>query len=186
MAGRSKKTLTFALTGTTLAAALTQAAPLATSGCADRVCEATFANWGGPPNEGNLIDANTWESTANDGKWIPFPGQRTYFIYPHGMVGRRAESVLVWISPSEEPNLPGNQYSLASGNAAVVTQLFDPDHGYHPIAVHNDTCADFFVRVEIKAYPEPAPDASADASEGGSTTTPDASTPDASTDGASE
>ncbi|MFO0672048.1 MAG: hypothetical protein U0235_20890 [Polyangiaceae bacterium] len=185
MAGlaRVKQTLTVAVTGTTLVGAIATTTPLATSACADRVCEPTYTNYGGPVTEGNLIDANTWESTANDGKWIPYPGQRTYFFYPHGMVGRRVESVLVWISPSEEPNLPGNQYSLASGNAAVVTQLFDADHAYHPIAVHNDTCADFFVRVEIKAYPEPvAPgDAGADAGANDG-----AITSDASTDGASE
>jgi hypothetical protein len=78
---------------------------------------------------------------------------------------------------------------VGSGNVAVITQTFDND--LHPIAVLNDTCADFFVRVVFKAYPEPpsdddagARDAESDAGDAGDADAEPSN--DASTDGASE
>lgn len=158
----------FAALGTGAAACLLLGFSSGTTACAQRECLATWMNWGDGPNQGNLIDENHWESTANDAIWLSFVGQRTWHFLPGPFQNRRIANVTVWFSPDEQPSLPGNQYSLASGNAAVVDTTID--NGRTAIDVHNDTCADFFVRVLIEAYPEPAPalDAgSGDAVEGG-------------------
>lgn len=155
----------------------------ATTACQARNCEYSGSDFGRNAGEGRLIDANTWESTPAEGNWLPFPGERYWYFYPP-FPKRKIARVNVFISPSADPNA-GSQYTLASGNVAVIRQFADPGNQENPgISVGNDTCAEFFVRIVVDAYPEtPAGDAGADAGPDGSADAgPDASTTDATTD----
>jgi hypothetical protein len=157
-----------------------------TPACQDRACLGGTADYGARPGEGNLITPDLWETTAAEAKWVRYPAQQVWFIHPQGMAQRHYSRITVYISPVEEPNTGGQQYTIASGNVAVVTQLGDM------IVVHNDTCADFFFRVVAEAYP--LPDAGpTDAANDGEVGTSDAvhdgaadAPTDAITDGASE
>lgn len=158
----------------------------ATTACQARSCEYSGSDFGRNPGEGRLIDANTWESTPAEGSWLPFPGERYWYFYPP-FPKRKIARVNVFISPSADPNA-GSQYTLASGNVAVIRQFADPGNRENPgISVGNDTCAEFFVRVVVDAYPAAADaDASADAgADAAGDAGADASTDAAATDSAS-
>ena len=127
-----------------------------TTACQDRTCTGSFADFGRAPFQGELIDPDTWESTPQGSKWLPYPGQRSWFFFPRGLERRQIASVLVYISPVESPNDPGGQYTVASGNVATIRTFADPADPQllNPgVQVGNDTCADFFVRVVVRAYP---------------------------------
>lgn len=174
-----------------------------TPACQDRTCDGTGMDWGRLPGQGAAIDLDTWESSPADGKWLHFPGQRTIYFYPGPFAGRHIARVTVFISPDEapnqsqtkDPNGPRSQYTIASGNVAVVTHFPDPGGPQNPgIAVRNDTCGVFFMRAVIEAYPAGVtPDAGADADSGAiPNTSADASVDasleasDASSDGATD
>ena len=138
--------------------------------------EDSFGNKG----QGELVGPGIWETTPQYGKWLPFPAQRKWYLFPQQLAGTDFARVLVYISAAEEPN-PTEQYTLASGDSALIRQF--PDGRNHGVEVKNNTCADFFVRVVIEGYPQAgAADAGADGDASASDATGDATL----TDGASE
>jgi hypothetical protein len=163
--------------------------------CAERTCEGQGLDYGRGAGEGHLIDEDTWESTPVEGKWLHYPAQREYFIFPGRLLGpKRIAKVTVYISPMDQPN-PDGQYTVASGNVAIVRQFPDLGNQALPgVSVRNDTCAEFWVRIVLEAYPLPPnqdggtdadADATSDAAVEASTDAADAQ-PDAPTDGPTE
>lgn len=162
-------------------------------GCYGRNCDGSIVNFGDQPDQGRLIDEDTWESAAIDGKWLFFPGARLYFFNVPAFGDRKPHRILPYISPVEDPNAfhperaPSN-FALGGGN---LTELSGVDR--NRFAVRNGTCADYWLRVEVELEPRPpAPpaaetdggagteDASAEASTDAGTN--DAGTNDAGTD----
>jgi hypothetical protein len=163
-----------------------------TPACADRVCEYSAKDFGRGPGEGELVAPALWESTPQTGKWLPFPAQRSWFVFPQGLAHTDIARVLVYISAAEEPN-PGSQYTLASGDSALIRQFPDPGDPSGEstgVEIHNNTCADFWVRVVLEGYAPAgrsrdagASDAPADGTDDAAT---DASDANDSSDGAPE
>jgi len=153
--------------------------------CAERTCEGQGLDYGRKPGEGSLVDPDTWESTPPEGKWLHYPAQRTYFIFPGGLLGpKRIAKVTVYISPMDQPN-PDGQYTIASGNVAIVRQFPDLGDPRLPgLSVRNDTCAEFWARIVVEAYPLPPSDAGVDAADGDAGDASDDGSSDASGDAA--
>ncbi|WP_394831834.1 hypothetical protein LVJ94_35495 [Pendulispora rubella] len=128
------------------------------TGCYGDQCVGSAGPFGENEGEGKLIDANTWESNSQSSEWLSYSPQRSWFIRARGFEGRDISKVSVYISPDKAPNVREEgkykQYTLASGNLAEITVLDNGIPGVTPlIQVHNDTCADYFTRVVIEAYP---------------------------------
>ena len=126
----------------------------------------SIANHRQPPPNASMIDANTWQSSPIDGPWIIYPGQRTYVfnINLGSTVDRKPVDLIAYISPvklddrdtinkdfSDIPN--STQFGTASGNLAEFSNItFFPDHSFN-VSVHNDTCADFLLRLVVRVAP---------------------------------
>ena len=133
------------------------------SGCYGDQCTGSVANYGQTPGEGRLLDPDSWESNAQVSNWLDYSHQRSWYIYLPMFQGREIGQVYTYISPDPNPNVREDgkykQYTLASGNLAEITIFDSGQPGKTPfIQVHNDTCADYFARIVITAYPA-APDA---------------------------
>lgn len=157
-------------------------------GCYGRNCDGSVDNFGDEPGEGRMIDENTWESAAIDGKWLFFPGARIYFFNVPALGDRKPYQITPYLSPVEDPNVfhperaPAN-FANGGGN---LTELSGVDR--NRFVVRNGTCADYWLRVVVDLEPRPPEatlpptDASVEASSDASTdATTDAST-DAGTD----
>lgn len=146
------------------------AALLAQTGCFGRQCDGDFQSYGGKPGEGRLLDPDTWETTSFDGKWLGFPHRRTWVFDTSALGPRAPESVIAYVSAQETPNELGGNFTVGGGNLVTYT-VAKPGS----LWVTNDTCADYYIRVVVKAPP------------GGNTPPPtDASQADASSDGGTE
>jgi len=158
-----------------LGVATLAATALTNEACLTRACDNGNALWGLEPGQGNLIDANTWESTPFGAEWVYFPHQtRVGFYHP---LGRTATEVVVWIS-AEKRQGPDTNFTLAGGDIAKISDVKDGE-----VAVTNGTCADYYIRVVVRAAPvPPAPPSDAgDAGDAGDGASQDASS-DAGTD----
>jgi hypothetical protein len=133
--------------------------------CLTDACKESFADFGKVPGQGNVLDENTWESAPVDGEWQAFPHQaRIVYFHP---LGRVPYEVLIWISAEKNPlaNTSSN-YTLAGGDVAKVYQTKSD-----VVSITNGTCADFYVRVVLRAAPRQAAvdaggDGTSEASEG--------------------
>ncbi|WP_394850174.1 hypothetical protein LZC95_22290 [Pendulispora brunnea] len=147
------KVLRFSVTGASVPL-LSAFALGSSSGCYGDQCEQSEANVDAP---GRLIDADTWESTPVDSNWLLYSGQHTWVFHPHVLDGRDIRQVNVFISPDEFPNKDKtdtegrHQWTQAGGNLAQITVL--KKDGGNAIYVWNNTCASYFVRIEVTAYP---------------------------------
>jgi hypothetical protein len=98
-----------------------------------------------------------WQSSAIDGTWMNFPGQRSYIIYPLFPDGGPIqgpfipESVQVSADPSPYP-APSN-FAPSSGNITEFSGL--PDGGTTGFQVTNNTCSPYFLYLQM-AYPRDA------------------------------
>ena len=123
-------------------------------GCQGHQCESDgFHDYGQGPGEGDFADPehNVWESTPNDDpahRWLPFTPYRTW-VFHLPFNGRHIASVQTWISADPDPNTPGKNYTVASGNLATVGDSPDENQIY----VTNATCAPAYLRVVVTAYP---------------------------------
>ena len=119
-------------------------------GCQGRECESIgFTDYGYGPGEGHLVDANTWESTPNNATWPSFGPYQTYVFHPIGLEGRDLLSVITYVSADPDPNGPGHNYALASGNLAEIGVASDS----RSVFITNATCDPHFIRVVIQAGP---------------------------------
>ncbi len=121
----------------------------ATDGCTDLRCDGSFVRYGADQGQGALTSPTTWESSSFEGTWLDFSHQRTISFDLQAQIGpRRIVSVTPYIAASENP--AGRSGStIASGNLAVIG-VASPG----TFTVHNDTCADYFVRVVAELEPE--------------------------------
>jgi hypothetical protein len=158
--------------------ALAVAAPLGSAGCFTNACDGDFQVFAA----GQRADADSWQTSPIGGAWLPFPARRTYWLDTSAL-GRFPNEVLVWVSTVERPNEGGGSFTQASGNLALVAGVTD-----RGLLVTNDSCAEMFVRVVVKASPvasgagRASSDASApaqDAAAAGDATPPVDATPDA-------
>jgi len=125
-----------------------------------------------PPGAG-LIDATHWQSGPIDGNWIDYPGERSIFLFPNlvpsasgappalpGNFPGPYTNVSVYVSPNQDANAIGSNWTLGSGNIAEVSIVdpgsSNPSGAY--IAVTNASCAQYYVRVVVERA---EPDASA-------------------------
>ena len=142
------------------------------AGCYGHICDGDVVIYGRNANEGHLINADTWESTAVDARWLDFPKQRVYQFELHDLGDRLPVEPIAYVSAQADPEHEGGNFVLAAGNLA---EFSSPEKG--KIVVKNDTCADYFVRVVVQAPPRPsapttpaaptaAPDAGSDAEAG--------------------
>ena len=143
------------MSGTAIFAALV--APFVPA-CFTRACEGDYVEFGKNPGEGQLVDADTWQSSPFDGKWIRYPHQRTYRIDVTSTLGARTPTeVRTFIAADETPNTTSN-FTEGSGSLVEYSYLFPGT-----VSIHNDSCADYFIRVEVRAAPvaDASPDATA-------------------------
>ena len=94
---------------------------------------------------------SSYESAPWNGPYLHFPGGRRYRLEHH--LGRTPVLVQTYLSFSEEPMSGGNAAESA-GNQAVIEAVDD-----EIILVHNDTCAEFWLRVVALAGPPSSSDA---------------------------
>jgi len=110
------------------------------------------------PCEGQLVDTHTWESTSPNGTWLPYPGERGYYLQLPVELSPDVYEVIVYISTSAHPGPDGTQFTMAGGNLSVIKILSGAK-----VYVQNDTCGDYFVRVVV--HFQPTADASVDSSQ---------------------
>ncbi len=119
-------------------------------GCYGRNCEGETAAYGRVPGEGRMVAPDAWESNPIDGKWLPFPRQRSWVFEMRDLGQRTPYLPEVFISGNENPSAENGNFTLAGGNLAEVSSV-----GPGRMTVKNDTCADYFVRVVAHAPPNP-------------------------------
>ncbi|MBX3212417.1 MAG: hypothetical protein KF850_10325 [Labilithrix sp.] len=124
-------------------------------GCYGRNCEGATETFGDEPGEGQLVTENTWESSPSDGDWLWFPRQRVYSFNIPALSGRTPLLPHAFISASPAPNRQGGEFTSGAGSPVVF--FAQRPNG---IAVKNDTCTDYFLRVvlELPPFPPAAPD----------------------------
>lgn len=138
---------------TTAALACALATVTATPACLTRACDPSQELFGLKEGEGRLLDEDTWESSPLDGKWLPYPHQRTWVLFYGGyMKGRTPTSVQVFLSADERPNQAGSNFTQGGGDVVKMYNVTSDSMG-----LVNGTCADYFVRVVVKAPRFPAP-----------------------------
>ncbi|MGH7283317.1 MAG: hypothetical protein ACRELY_17460 [Polyangiaceae bacterium] len=119
-------------------------------GCQGRECESIgFTDYGMAPGEGHLVDANTWESTPNNGTWLPFGPYQTWVFHPVGLEGRDLVYILPYVSADPDPNDPGKNFAPAAGNLAEIGAGSDS----RAVFVSNSTCDPHYIRIVIVADP---------------------------------
>ncbi len=149
------------------------------SGCFGHNCDGDVQVYGRSPGEGQLLGADTWESSAIDGDWIPFTRQRVWIFEMRGLGDRLPGEIQPYISADKNPVRDGN-WTIGAGNLAEQSGA-----GPGRIVIKNNTCADYYIRLVVVASPRPptssVPDASApaDADMKGASAPADASTGDA-------
>lgn len=132
---------------------------LGSPGCYGRNCDGGVATFGSTPDEGRMIDENTWESSPIDGDWLDYPRARTYSLTIPELGGRMPEVIVPYLSAAKNPRATGANFTIGSGNLALLANA-SPNH----IDVINDSCSDYFLRLVVIAKPFPpesTPDASA-------------------------
>ena len=117
-----------------------------------------------PAAKGAAPDGSEWQSSGILDAWLPFPAQRGYMLYAELPQDRPPTSVIAYVSVTEKAN--DDQWVVASGNLAELNAFgWDAKRNAWPVRVHNDTCANYFVRVVVRAD-IPSPRGPADAGAG--------------------
>lgn len=88
-----------------------------------------------------------YETSALDGTYLFYPGGRTY-KFPHGF-GRIPDDFLIYGTFVDEPHKHGALVAPLAGNQAGFLGADDEF-----ITIRNDTCAEVFIRVTAKVYPD--------------------------------
>lgn len=121
------------------------------SGCYGHNCDGDVQSWGGNPGEGRLLDADLWESNAIDGVWLAFPKQRLWIFDLHELGARVPADITPYVSAQADPNHEaGGNFTIAAGNLAEISGV-----GHGQVAIHNGTCADYFLRLTVSAPAQP-------------------------------
>lgn len=131
---------------------------LAAPGCYGRECDGSFGTFGSLPNEGHLLDPNTWESNAVDAPWLSFEGSRTWEFDLRALGDRTPHLVIPYLSGSPNPLKENKNFTVGSGNVAVIL-----GSTFGRVYINNATCADYFLRLVVVAPPYPPGPMSIDA-----------------------
>ena len=111
--------------------------------CASIQCERdgqdTIEFKGGSTNASGTV----YESARVDGEYLHFPRGREYALH-HGLQGV-PNSFKAFLSFTPEPLL-GSGFTESAGNQVVYEEVSD-----EIVIVRNDTCAEFYLRVELRA-----------------------------------
>jgi len=128
------------------------------TGCYGDQCIGDNVNFGDKEGEGRLVSPDIWESQPQSAtNWMSYSHQRLYTVHPRGLEGRDILQVFPYISPDTNPN-EISQWTLAGGNLGEIKILDTNVPGLVPtVLVKNDTCADYFIRIVIQAYPAAPP-----------------------------
>lgn len=128
-------------------------------GCFGRECEGDWVDFWGEFDgvRASMIDANTFQTSPVEGRWLPFPHRRSFVIWfdkilatNEKMLGcARVDWVQLYVSADPVPT--ATNYAIAAGNVGQVFTLENDSH--RAVGVHNATCADFYLRVVIHATP---------------------------------
>jgi hypothetical protein len=95
------------------------------------------------------LDDLVWESSSMTGPWLDFPGGRTYiFFWPPAFAGVTPYQITPMVSTMQYAQSPGAQSILGTGQVSVLSGI----NGLG-ITVYNDSCAEYFLRVEARAHP---------------------------------
>ena len=118
------------------------------------------------PSGAGVVDATHWQSGPIDGAWLDYPGARQIVLFPNVVPGPGYTlpgnfpgpytNIFVYVSPNEDANGPGSNWTLASGNIAEVTTALLGTQWI--VSVTNASCAQYYVRVVVERA---EPDASA-------------------------
>lgn len=103
---------------------------------------------------GHLLDPYTWESTPIT-QGLPYGAQHEWELHARGLSGRIYE-VVPYIAAAlpPDPTKEAVQWVVAPGNLAEIKII----NGAEPIIlVHNDTCAEYYLRVVVRAAPDAGP-----------------------------
>jgi hypothetical protein len=103
---------------------------------------------GDPTCHGRLIDPNTWESSPIT-EGLLYGAQRVWDLHPRGIQGRIYEVVPYIAASIPDPKNDATQWVIAPGNLAEVKIVNDPNDPF--VRVHNDTCAEYYLRVVVRA-----------------------------------
>jgi hypothetical protein len=122
----------------------------ALAGCYPHNCDGDFQHYGRNAGEGRMVDANTWESTAIDADWLPFPHQRFWDFDIDALGDRTPSLVLPYVSANRNPIAIGDNFTLGSGNLTEISAV-NKNH----VTIHNGTCADYYLRLVVIAPPLP-------------------------------
>ena len=92
-----------------------------------------------------MVDSHTWESAPVDSTYLDFHGGRTWLFDPSPWMGKRAPvSFQAFLSLDPMPFAPGGSgFAEPAGNLAE----FLPAGNAWQVNVHNDTCAQYYLRV---------------------------------------
>jgi hypothetical protein len=133
---------------------------LGSASCYGHTCDGDSQVYGRVPGEGQLVDPNTWQSTPVDGDWIPFTKQRIWFFEMRELGDRLPILITPYISAERNPVHDNGNWTIGSGNLAEQSGA-----GLGRIAIKNNTCADYYIRLVVTAEPRPPqadlPDAAA-------------------------
>jgi|CZKU01.1.fsa_nt_gi hypothetical protein len=132
-------------TGVSAAAAVGALAP----GCTTHECDTTSYDYFG----GTMIDPNTYETSALNEPWIPYPGNVTVNIHFPKNVYRQPIAILGQVGTSATPNggidfMGGDNLSMAAGQLAE--EFFIGPTGF---SVNNASCAPYFARFVVTFPP---------------------------------
>jgi len=145
---------------------------LGSASCYGHTCDGDTQVYGRAPGEGQLVNPDTWQSSPIDGDWIPFTKQRIWF-FEMDALGRLPATITPYISAERNPVRDGN-WTIGSGNLAEQSGA-----GFGRVAIKNNTCADYYIRLVVTAAPRPsAPAPTADPADAAAPIS-DASTRDA-------
>ena len=136
--------------------------------CYGHNCDGSTAFYGRNPGEGEMVGPDVWESSPEDGDAIPYTRERTWFFEVPALLDRKIVLVVPYVRAEQNVATTGGNETLGSGNLAEVSGV-----SAGRFAVHNDTCADYFIRVVAilapanEPVPSPSSTAAADSSDGG-------------------
>ncbi len=132
------------------------AGTLLAPGCYGRNCEGGIEVFGVDAGQGEMVTPDRWASNPFEGQWLWFPRQRLYFFEVPELGGRTPDLILPYVSASPEPGKTNGDLTIGAGNIALISGI-----GSNRVAVKNDTCSDYYLRLVLEAPPFPpaVPDA---------------------------
>ena len=115
-------------------------------GCTPGECQSDTQSWGSC-TQGSMVDSHTWESGPVDSTYLDFHGGRTWLFDPSRWMGTRAPVAFqAFLSLDPQPNSAGGTgFAEPAGNLAE----FLPAGSAFQVNVHNDTCAQYYLRVVL-------------------------------------